>query len=142
MILVKKATERELESIRTLDSMMLGNNSREDFLANAVSAGQCLVARIEDIVVGFGIIDHSFYGQGFISLLMVHPEHRRRGVAATLIHHIESLCSTEKLFTSTNESNIIARQVYEALGFVKSGHIENLDEGDSEIIYFKRLKDR
>ena len=142
MILVKKATERELESVKKLGSMMPGNNSRDDFLANAVSAGQCLVARIKDIVVGFGIADRSFYGQGFISLLMVHPEHRRRGVATTLIHHIESLCTTEKLFISTNESNITAQHVFEACGFVKSGYIENLDEGDPEIIYFKRLADR
>ena len=28
----------------------------------------------------------------------------------------------------------------EKLGFVKSGWIDNLDEGDPEIIYFKRLK--
>jgi hypothetical protein len=30
--------------------------------------------------------------------------------------------------------------VYESLGFVRSGFVENLDEGDPEIIYFKRLR--
>jgi hypothetical protein len=29
--------------------------------------------------------------------------------------------------------------VCESLGFIRSGVVENLDEGDPEIIYFKRL---
>ena len=139
MIVVEKATEKDLESIWALDRMVLGNSSREDSLANAVRAGQCLIAQIGDAIVGFGILEQSFYGHDFISLLIVHPNHRRRGVATALIRHIESICPTEKLFTSTNESNSIAQGVFESLGFVRSGYIENLDEGDPEIIYFKRL---
>ena len=140
-ILVEKANEQELEAICALDAMVTGDPSRKDFLANAVRASQCLVARTGDTMVGFGVLDQSFglfNGQGFISLLITHPDHRRRGVATALIHHIESICPTEKLFTSTNESNVIAQQVYESLGFVRSGYIENLAEGDPEIVYFKR----
>jgi RimJ/RimL family protein N-acetyltransferase len=43
---------------------------------------------------------------------------------------------TEKLFSSTNQSNDAMHKVYEANGFTKSGLIDNLDEGDPEIIYF------
>jgi len=140
-IVVKKATEKNLESIWTLDCMVLGNSSRKDFLTNAVRADQCWIAQIGGTVVGFGVLEQSFYGHGFISLLIVHPNHRRRSVATALIRHIESICPTEKLFTSTNESNLTAQRVFEALGFVRSGCIENLDEGDPEIIYFKHLGD-
>jgi ribosomal protein S18 acetylase RimI-like enzyme len=119
--------------------MVLGNDSRRDFLADAVSAGHCLAARMGDTLAGFGILEQTFYRQGFIGLLIVHPDYRRRGVATALISHIESICPTEKLFTSANESNAIAQKTYEALGFIRSGYIENLDEGDPEIIYFKRL---
>jgi ribosomal protein S18 acetylase RimI-like enzyme len=138
-IIVKKATEKNLESIWTLDCMVLGNSSRKDFLTNAVRADQCWIAQIGGTVAGFGVFEQSFYGHGFISLLIVHPNHRRRGVATALIRRIESICPTEKLFTSTNESNLTAQRVFEALGFVRSGYIENLDEGDPEIIYFKHL---
>lgn len=31
------------------------------------------------------------------------------------------------------------QRMCEALGFVRSGYIENLDEGDPEIVYFKPL---
>jgi len=141
MILVEEATEKYLESVWALDRMIIGNFSRKDFLANVVRTSQCLVARIGDTMVGFGVLEQSFYGQGFISLLITHPEHRRCGIATALIHHIESICPTQKLFTSTNESNVIAQRVYKALGFVRNGYIENLDKGDPEIIYFKRLGD-
>ncbi|MCL0056123.1 GNAT family N-acetyltransferase [Dehalococcoidia bacterium] len=140
MITIEKAAEKDLETICTLDSMVLGNSSRRDFLANAVKADQCLVARTQNTVVGFGILERSFYGQGFISLLIVHPDYRKRGVATDLLRHIESICPTEKLFTSTNKANVIAQRVFETHGFVRSGYIENLDEGDHEIIYFKRLR--
>jgi len=140
MVKVKKAIVQELESIWALDGRVPGNRSREDFIANAVRAEQCLLARIGNTLAGFVVLEQSFYGQGFIALLIVHPDRRRRGVATALIHHIESLCPTEKLFTSTNESNFIAQQTFEALGFVRSGYIENLDEGDPEIIYYKNLQ--
>ena len=140
MILVEKATEQELESIWALDRMVIGDSSRKDLLADAVRAGQCWLAHIGDTVTGFGVLEQSFYGQGFVSLLMTHPNYRRYGVATAIIHHFELICPREKLFTSTNESNLIAQRVYETLGFVRSGYIENLDEGDPEIIYFKRLR--
>ena len=140
MILASKADESELEFVWAIDQRVLGNSSRKEFLSRAVRDGQCVLARIKDTVVGFGILENSFYNQGFISLLLVHPDYRRQGVAKALIRHIESICPTEKLFTSTNKSNFTAQQVFEALGFAESGYIENLDEGDPEIIYFKSLE--
>ena len=140
LILVEKATEKELKAIRHLDSLVTGNSSRKDFITRMVGDGRCLLARIGDSIAGFGILEQIFYGQGFISLLIVHSDHRRRGVAKALVRQIESICPTEKLFTSTNESNVTAQRVYESMGFVRSGYIENLDEGDPEIVYFKRLK--
>ena len=58
------------------------------------------------------------------------------------MRHIESICVGKKLFTSTNESNTPMQRLCEQLGFVRSGRIENLDEGDPEIVYFKRLPER
>jgi hypothetical protein len=36
-------------------------------------------------IVGFAITDQTFYGQTFIWLLIVTPEHRRKGVAVGLV---------------------------------------------------------
>ena len=136
---IEKATNKELASIIEIDAMLVGNHNRKDFINNAIEAGRCLVASTSGKVVGYGILENTFYGQGFIGLLVVHPEYRRRGIATALIRLIETICPTKKLFTSTNKSNIIAQKTYEANGFVRSGHIDNLDEGDPEIIYFKHL---
>ena len=139
MINIEKALEIDIETICTLDSIVPGNHSRRNLLINAIKANQCLVAKIRNTITGFAILEQSFYCQGFLSLLIVHPDYRRRGIATALIRHIESTCPTEKLFTSTNKSNVTAQRMFEALGFVRSGYIENLDEGDPEIIYFKRV---
>jgi ribosomal protein S18 acetylase RimI-like enzyme len=140
MITIEKAAENDIETICTLDSMSLSNPSRREFLVNAIKAGQSFVAKTQNTIVGFGILEQSFFGQCFISLLLVHPNYRKRGVATAIVKYIESICPTEKIFTSTNKSNVVAQRMFESLDFVKSGYIENLDEGDPEIIYFKRLR--
>jgi len=75
-----------------------------------------------------------------IDMLYIHPKHQRKGIGAKLIRHSEVLCKTEKLFTSTNQSNLPMRKLLKKLGYVQSGFIDNLDAGDPEIVYFKRIK--
>lgn len=48
------------------------------------------------------------------------------------------MAKTSKVFSSTNQSNKRMQQLFHNLGFVKSGVIDNLDEGDPEIIYMKQ----
>jgi ribosomal protein S18 acetylase RimI-like enzyme len=72
-----------------------------------------------------------------LELLVVEVAHRRRGVETALIEEWEKTASTRKLFTSTNESNVPMKRLRERLGYVRSGFIENLDEGDPEVVYFK-----
>ena len=38
------------------------------------------------------------------------------------------------------QSNASMQALCERLGFVKGGWVDNLDEGDAEIIYFKRVQ--
>ena len=135
-------TMTDQAAIYALDELTLGTRSRTDFLTKTIQSGHCVVTKIGSTVVGFAVADQSFFDQTFMRLLIVHPGHRRKGIATALIRHIEGTCPTEKFFTSTNASNVPMRRLCEALGFVKSGIIENLDEGDPEIIYFKRLPTR
>jgi ribosomal protein S18 acetylase RimI-like enzyme len=136
---IKKATLKDLAAIHNI--MLLGSTAdHTDFVKQSVKAGKCWLALVSDKALGFGILGNLlFYGRDFIELLIVHPEYRRRGIATALIRKMERICPNSKLFTSTNESNVAAQKTYEANGFNRSGYIENLDEGDPEIIYFKRL---
>ncbi|MFA6069634.1 MAG: GNAT family N-acetyltransferase [Janthinobacterium sp.] len=76
-------------------------------------------------------------GHGFVSLVVVAPGQQRRGVGLRLLAAAADACRTEKLFTSTNQSNGAAQRLFASAGFVRSGRIEHLDEGDPELVYMK-----
>ena len=46
-------------------------------------------------------------------------------------------CKTDKLFTSTNQSNEPMQQLLTRLGYKPSGVIYNVDPGDPELVYFR-----
>jgi GNAT superfamily N-acetyltransferase len=134
------ALESDAESIVSFDHIAQSDSRRKAFIYRAIAAGNCFVATDDECIVGYGVLEYSFYSNGFVSMLYVHPEHRRRGVGTALIRHLESVCQTAKLFTSTNLSNLPMRSLLARLGYELSGVIHNLDEGDPELVYVKRLK--
>jgi GNAT superfamily N-acetyltransferase len=89
--------------------------------------------------VGYAVLEYSFFAMGFVSMLYVHPDWRRRDVGAALMRHLESACRTSKLFTSTNLSNLPMQSLLANLGYRLSGVIHALDEGDPELVYVKYL---
>ena len=99
------------------------------------------VAVTDAKVVAYAVLNYKFYDNGWIEMLYVHPQFRRQGIGSALIHYLVNECRTTKLFTSTNQSNFPMQRLLATLGFDRSGFIENLDEGDPELVYFKRLRD-
>jgi len=99
----------------------------------------CLVATLAERVIGYVALDYTFFGHGFIPILFVSETARRSGVGTSLMQAIERKCSTPKLFTSTNESNIPMRSLLAGIGFEPSGIIYNLDAGDPEVVYFRTV---
>ena len=55
------------------------------------------------------------------------------------MNHLETVCQTEKIFTSTNLSNFPMQALLAKLGYKLSGVIHNLDEDDPELVYCKAL---
>ncbi|TAK60884.1 MAG: GNAT family N-acetyltransferase [Dehalococcoidia bacterium] len=137
-IVVEPAAAGDLQRIIAMDPRAADTPGRREFLERAHAAGECIVARRGGEMAGFVVLDRLFFGQRFVELLYVEQAHRRAGVARAMVRHIEWLCPGEKLFTSTNESNAAMHAFCAALGFAPSGRIDNLDEGDPEIVYFKR----
>ena len=137
-MIVERATEDDLADVIAVDAAHM-DTPRAEYLTEAVKQHECYIAREGWDILGFAILTQNFFEQYFIELIVVHPEQRRKGVASTLMRHIEKIVPAEKLFTSTNQSNLPMQAVCETLGFVKSGWIDNLDEDDPEIIYFKQL---
>ena len=136
-IVIAPAAAGDLQRIIAMDPRVADTPGRREFLDRAHAAGECIVARRVGELAGFAVFARSFFEQPFIALLYTEPAQRRAGVARAIVRHIESLCPGEKLFTSTNESNAAMHAFCAALGFEHSGRIDNLDEGDPEIVYFK-----
>ncbi|HQW36461.1 MAG TPA: GNAT family N-acetyltransferase, partial [Thermoflexales bacterium] len=112
---------------------------RRELIKRNVLAGNCYIA-LADGVLGYVMLEYSFYGNGFVSLLYVSENARRMGAGSALMRHAESVCQTDKLFTSTNMSNAIMQALLDKLGYALSGVLHELDEGDPELVFFKKLR--
>lgn len=134
---IRKARLSDLEAILAIDPIK--EESRNVFVRDAIEDGHTLVYSLAGKFLAYAIFDRSFFNQSFIHLIVVKKESRKQGIAKALVEEIERQCRTSKIFTSTNESNVVAKAFFENLGFVESGVVHNLDEGDPEIVLFKRL---
>lgn len=72
-------------------------------------------------------------------LLMVTPVLRGQGIGSALLAALQQQCRTAKLFTSVNTSNTGMQALLLRQGFVLSGQVDNLDDGDPELFYFRKL---
>lgn len=140
-MITRYANINDTIEILRMDEKVIHSSSRSGYLSEMIDHHRCLVAEQNASISGFLTFDTNFFGYWFISLVIVDPAYRQKGIATALIKHLEKLCPTSKLFTSTNQSNLPMHNLCDRLGYLKTGIIENLDEGDPEIIYFKRLAD-
>ncbi|MEH7115598.1 GNAT family N-acetyltransferase [Neobacillus niacini] len=127
----------DLDDIVKIDEEVIGNNNRFDYIMKAIEEERCIVVNNKNLIVGFLLFDTHFFNCSFISLIIVKPTERRKGYASSLIEYFINISPTKKIFSSTNKSNQTMQEVFKINGFIQSGFIENLDEGDPEIIYFK-----
>ncbi len=139
MISIRTASQSDVSSMIVLDTIALADKARQAQIQSWVGAEKAIIADLDSAVVGYAVIEYTFFDQGFITMLQVAEAHRRRGIAKELLVHLESECHTEKLFTSTNESNLPMQKLMGAAGYLPSGTVYNLDEGDPELFYFKRI---
>lgn len=111
---------------------------RNRFLSGAIERRECWAAFAADCAKGYVVLNHNFFENGFISLVVVAPAPRRRGIGQPLLAAAEAQFKTPKLFASTNTSNIEAQRLLTRAGFVLSGRVENLDANDPDLVYFKQ----
>ena len=138
-MMIRNAATGDVDAIIAIDRIAATEEGRRQQIRGWVDGDCAIVALIDDQVVGYAALDYTFFYQGFISMLIVQENHRRKGVAKALIWHLEETCRTEKLFTSTNESNGPMRELMATVSFEPCGVVHNIDDGDPEIFYFKRL---
>lgn len=123
--------------LHALDHIARHDEDRRSTIDRAVREERCWIVERDEIVVGYGIISHAFFGRSFLELIYIDVSRRGQGLGPMLIRVLEQQSKTTSLFTSTNQSNAHMRHVLERLGYEPSGRIDNLDPGDPEIIYVK-----
>jgi ribosomal protein S18 acetylase RimI-like enzyme len=137
---IRKAQEPDAREICAFDHVVQYEESRRQFIHDSVQNGMAHVAVVERRIVGYTVLEHSFFGRGFIAMLYVHPDHRRSGIGTALVGHVEGLCKSDRIFTSTNESNLPMQSLLQKLGYERSGAVDDLDPGDPELFYSRQLK--
>ncbi len=139
-MLIRKAKTDDLPRLIEIDLIAKANQEgRRDLISSAIDKDECHVVALNHEIVGYIVLNYTFYSQGWIDLLYIKEDFRGKGIGGKLIDHVEPLCAKDKLFTSTNLSNLRMQRLLEKKKFSISGVIHNLDEGDPEIIYFKSL---
>ncbi len=138
---VRLANVGDVDVIQSLDHIAHSCERRRCFISQAVESGTCYVAAASRQVIGYGVLTYSFYYNGFVDMVYVDSEHRRRGAGSSILKHLESVCRTAKLFTSTNLSNLPMQALLIRRGFHLCGTVNGLDAGDPELFYLKQLDD-
>ena len=137
---IRQAQEGDLEKIFAIDHISRMEEERRQFISKSVHDGNTFIAVTDNQILGYSVLEHSFFNRGLITLIMVDPNQRRSGIGSALIHHVEGLCESNRIFTSTNESNQPMRALLKKLGYKQSGVVNDLDPGDPELFYSRKLK--
>ena len=136
---IRMAVENDVDAIFSFEYLAQQSESRQTFIRHSVATKSCYVASYKQIV-GYAVLEYSFYEMGFVSMLYVHSDWQRQGVGTELLKHLESICRTNRLFTSTNLSNVQMQALLAKSGYKLSGVIHDLDENDPELVYVKHLQ--
>jgi ribosomal protein S18 acetylase RimI-like enzyme len=133
---IRSATNDDHESLCEIDTAALTDGGRRDQIRKWLGSACCFVVEIQGRVAAYGVLTHNFFGYPFIEMVMVGSSYRRQGLGAAIVRHFQSVIAGPKLFSSTNMSNRAMQELFNKLGFEPSGRIDNLDEGDPEIIFY------
>jgi len=131
---------RDVGSLMDLAAAVIGPERAGPFIRSFLDRHHILVAEREDEVVGFIAYRTDWFQCTFVSLVSVHKDARRTGVARALYRRVEDMSTSPRLFSSTEETNGVSIQMHSALGFTPSGHIDNLPQGYRELLFYKRLR--
>jgi len=133
---VRRAPASDWTGLAEADSLAAaGDDARRASIRRWCEQSLVLLAEDESGPLGYGVLEYTFFEQGFVSLLMVAPTARRKGVGTRLLKAVEAACTTPKLFTSTNVSNHPMQRLLQQAGWSPAGLLHGLDEGDPELFY-------
>ena len=139
-MITRHADAADREAVMALAAEGLGPERAGPFVRSHAERHHLLVAEEAGEVVGVLAYRMDWFQCTFVGLVCVRRDFRRRGVARALYKMVEGVSPSPRLYSSTEETNAVAIQMHTALGFVPSGHIDNLPQGYRELLFYKRLQ--
>ncbi|MEU1124874.1 GNAT family N-acetyltransferase [Streptomyces sp. NPDC005899] len=137
---VRPARPSDEQALCRIDSIAAdGDADRRASIRSWCENGATSVAEDECGTVGYCVVEYTFFGHGFVVMLMVDSSARRRGVGRLLLDAAVDSCTTEKLFTSTNVSNRSMQGLLERAGWRPVGLLHGLDYDDPELFHLGRV---
>ncbi|MTB67578.1 GNAT family N-acetyltransferase [Providencia sp. wls1943] len=137
-MLIRLATLQDIAALLNIDTYIMVDSIRRQQIQDWVMSQSCYLAEEKGEVLGYGVLNYHFFGCGFIEMLMVAERFRHRGIGLALLKALQEICHHPKLFTSTNQSNLLMQKLLLKSGFIPSGQIDNLDDNDPEIIFYHK----
>lgn len=132
MLITRQATEQaDIDRAIAIDKMAIGSGDRSAYISSVAARGGLSVAVRQNEIRAFCCFDdHYFFERPFISLLIVDPGARRRGLGRSLLSFNSR--GRREVWTSTNRSNAAMRALLAKSGWRYCGELDGLDAGDPE----------
>jgi GNAT superfamily N-acetyltransferase len=125
-----------------LAALVIGEARAGAFIKSHMERHHLIVAESAPDVIGFLAYRTDWFQCTFVSLVVVREDFRRKGIAREFFKSVEAVSPTPRLFSSTEETNAASIRMHTALGFVPSGHLDNLPQGSRELFFYRRIPPR
>jgi GNAT superfamily N-acetyltransferase len=142
MIEIRLPRLTDATSCAELAALVIGEERAGAFIKSYMERHHLIVAQAGQDVVGFLAYRTDWFQCTLVSLVVVREDYRRRGIAREFFKGVEAMSPTPRLYSSTEETNAVSIRMHAALGFVPSGHIDNLPQGCRELVFYRRIPPR
>jgi GNAT superfamily N-acetyltransferase len=142
MIEVRLPRLADAPACAELAALVIGGDRAGPFITSHFEHHQLMVAEDDGRIVGFLAYRTDWFQCTFVTLVVVHEDWRRRGIAREFFKTVEAVSLSPRVFSSTEETNAVSIRMHTGLGFAPSGHIDNLPQGTRELLFYKRVPPR
>lgn len=142
MIEIRLPRVDDAQPCSELAALVVGEERAGAFIRSHLERHHMVVAEAAGRVVGLLAYRTDWFQCTFVTLVVVDEDYRRKGIAREFFKAVEAISPTPRLFSSTEETNSVSIRMHTALGFSPSGHIDNLPQGNRELIFYRRIPPR